>query len=511
MRVIPSGLARSAAVLFLGGLGACVSAMPASTPYYEAVVPGLKQLPDAEKLRAIDSLQAETVADASGPRVTVRANFYNESGSRRVEAWVRAGDDAYVLVGHIDAAGRMNVVFPHSPTDDGFVQGGHTYRIPPFFGGFADEYRWRRADNYARLSAFSRRTDSYDAGTGYVFVIASWHPMHFDRVADGSRWSSYEISDDEYLSDPRTAVDELATALAGDEHAAYSVSYAKYYTTNNAMYAANYSDRCSFAAQDNTSLGYAYGLFGYRGLVSTVGLMGGGYNWTYYNTGLITPIYAYRSFYDAATGCTYYEPFLAPYYFYTPPTKPPVQPVLPLPKQPRPLTPPNSPRPPKSFDAPKLEPGTNNQRGRPQIIAEQQATDAHGSATDYRRRGLIIDDPVSPQPGQMRATPGTTRPSIEQMIGRRREAPEVRGRPGASEYMTGGTTYQPRFEAPRAAQPRFEAPSGSPRMTAPRAVPAAPRVSTPPHVESIHSAPPPPPPSSSSGSSSSGSGGHKTP
>jgi uncharacterized protein DUF4384 len=179
-----------------------------------------------------DSAVAQAIADMEGPGASIRADFSSFGGSRRVEASFRMNDDAYVVVGHLDAGGRLQIVFPTDPSDDGFVKGGKSYRVPAFFAGFTGEYAYQRSVNRYRYQSMSSRLDSYDGGQGYVFLVASWRPMRLDRISDGGRWQTYEITDISYMSDPREAVEELAAAIAADNREAYTVRYADYRRSN---------------------------------------------------------------------------------------------------------------------------------------------------------------------------------------------------------------------------------------------------------------------------------------
>ena len=106
-----------------------------------------------------DSVLAQAVADREGPRVSIYAEFANAAASRRVRANFHVDDDAYVVVGHLDADGILRIVFPTEPGDDGFVRGQHTYHTAEFFAGFTDQYRYR-----ARSGGFFRNTQSsYDS------------------------------------------------------------------------------------------------------------------------------------------------------------------------------------------------------------------------------------------------------------------------------------------------------------------------------------------------------------
>ena len=226
-----SGLGvRSAIALLVAGASACASGGQLA----QRSSSGGAQMDRATALthwkQVRDSLAAQTLAESEGPRVSVQVNLDGANGSRRVDASFHMYDDAYVLVGHLGADGRVRVVFPTSPEDDGFVQGDKIYHVPSFFAGFTEEYRWRRAtDGYHSVQS---RRDSYDGGVGYVFVIASWRPMRFDRVTDAGKWETYEISDVRYMADPREAIDEIASVLAGDNREAYTIEYASYTKTN---------------------------------------------------------------------------------------------------------------------------------------------------------------------------------------------------------------------------------------------------------------------------------------
>src|SRR6185503_13877033 len=124
---------------------------------------------------------------------------------------------------HIDASGVMRIVFPIEPSDDGLVKGKKTYETQEFFAGFADQYRDRL--RYGMFRPAMNNIDSYDGGLGYVFIIASWRPMHFDRFATGGNWDSFEIADEQYMKDPRPAIYELGSLLVGENREAYTVKF----------------------------------------------------------------------------------------------------------------------------------------------------------------------------------------------------------------------------------------------------------------------------------------------
>lgn len=225
------GAGRLAMGLILAGVGGCATV--SRTPHDGATRPAAAAPSAAERWqRARDSIAAQELALEHGPRVNVRATYTTFANQRRVRASFHASDDAYVLVGHVDAEGRLSVLFPRTPRDDGFVEGGRSYAIPEFDAGFASEYAFARSVSAYRYRPLSSRFSSYDGGVSYVFVIAGWKPMRFDRIVDDSTWSEYELTDAYTTRDPREAVDELAALIAADGPEAYTVDYAKYFRSN---------------------------------------------------------------------------------------------------------------------------------------------------------------------------------------------------------------------------------------------------------------------------------------
>ena len=463
-----------------------------------------------------DSITAQRIADEVGPRVTIRALMDHYAGSRHVEASFHMYDDAYVLVGHLDAAGRMRIVFPQGPNDDGFVRADKIYHVPSFFAGFSEEYRWRYSEYRQRYRNTASRYDSYDAGLGYVFIIASWRPMRLDRITTGDRWESYEIADVNYMNDPREAIEELAGLVAGDNREAYTIQYAHYSTTNYGNYSMAAYNRCYDPYYSSSRFGFGFGFssfgfspfagFGYSpfsGFGDACGYSGYsyayGYNWRGYAPGSVAP------------------PIVTPPVI-VPPTR--GAPILHRPRFPGDTA------------------SGNPIFRRPREVATEQPSSDNAA---YRRRGLVAEDATPPRRGQaIRRLPadgaggGTTRPGLSEMMGGRLRGEPARpgGRDGYTPiyrmpaddgntraqgtYRTGVSrpssdngsprgavgggsgTYsgsRPSRSEPRAVErphPRSESPrgeSGGASSAPPRAQPSAPPPAAPPRSE----------PSSSSG------------
>jgi hypothetical protein len=441
-----------------------------------------------------DSLAAESVAEREGPRVSVRAEFGNVSGSRQLRADFHLDDDAYVVVGHLDADGVVRIVFPADPADDGFLHGQKNYKTNEFFAGFVDEYAYRVRTGQTHFTSAS--TDSYDGGLGYVFVIASWRPMHLERFNTDGKWDTYELTDLDYMNDPRPAIYDLASLLAGNNPEAYTVKFARYYNSQN-LYADGFGDGSAYG------LGYCagYAPIGYASspFNSIYGLSQFGENILYRGT----PLY-----YNAAGDC--YEPGYA-FGFGYPYSYSFAAPQVVGRRRLSPFMVPRKPIPPLI---------QGHRFAQRDAVAADAAHGIVNTSTKYRARGLLTAaDPTAdtghPVTGARldNADDSHVRPSIEQMIRRRAEASNdastpSREWPSARAGLDGGTMRRMPVSArsPNDANARGESPrafEGAERESG-RAAP--PRRAEPSHSEPSRSEPSHPRPSSgaeSSGRSSS--------
>jgi hypothetical protein len=456
-----------------------------------------------------------------GPRVSLYAEVATYGGSRRVRANFHLEDDAYVLVGHIDADGILRIEFPDNPLDGGLVRGHASYQTAEFFAGFANEYRARFNTGYS-LSGASR-TDSYDGGLGYVFAIASWQPMHFDRFSTKGVWDSFEVSDADYLRDPRPAVYELAALLAGQNPEAYTVQFARVYDTRSVYTGADSFFGDSFGAQLCSGLNYGFSVgfasspFGF-GLANPLFTYGYGNSFWYRGS-----LYSYSQAGDCYYRSNAYRPYGYGYYGWSI-AQTPVRP--PQPGAGRFITT-GKIRPPVSPQVTPMQiaPGGAQDAGATNVSPMKLAPDA----PQYRTRGLVAhQDPtggeiLAPRSlgNDRRARDASTeRPGIQGMVirggnsddgvvrGQNRDDASARRVPTARTESPAAST--PRTESPRVDAPRAvpQARTESPRVEAPRierSAPPPPARVEPPRTESPRSEPArTPPPASSSSSSSSG-------
>ena len=367
----------------------------------------------------------------AGPRVSIHAEVANEADSRRVRGIFRVDDDAYVIVGHIDADGVLRIAFPSDPQDDGFVRANRSYQTHEFFAGFNAQYRFR-----ARTSTIWNTVaaqDAYDGGFGYVFIIASWRPMRFDRFSDGYRWDTFDLVNDSYMNDPRPAIQELASRLAGDNGDAYTIQFARY-TNTQVVYSDYYPIAsaydvgfCSgYRPYGFASYGYArYGYPMYSGFEYNMWYRGSRYSYDSFGD-------CYRSSSPFGFGLQYR--------------------IVQVPV----ITPPRNQ--PRIFDmdghrpapVPRALPG--HVMPQPGQAAPGEAQIEHRTAIDYRERTTPTTDPN--QTGPARRQPRIDAPTPVE----RRERPMAQ-------------------EAPRRAEPREQSP---PRMTVPERVDRPDRAAPPP-------------------------------
>ena len=115
----------------------------------------------------------------------------------RSRVYVRTDRDAYVTVLHIDTNGDVEVLFPTSPSDDGYLRGGRTFSVR------------QRGSSYMYVRG--------GYGIGYVFAVASSEPQDGRVLRDlyyrraGSWDSDYSV-----YGDPFRAMDRYERMLVGD-------------------------------------------------------------------------------------------------------------------------------------------------------------------------------------------------------------------------------------------------------------------------------------------------------
>ena len=181
------------ALLLPAGSESAAGATPAVSSFH--VVPEIGRAP-----------RHPSFGDGPSVRIWISGdNVFRPGEDARV--YFSADQSAYVTIVRIDTDGRMDVLWPESPRDDGWIRGGRTERVRGRHGS------WLRIDD--------------DPGMGYVFAIASWDRFAYDRIRRYDDWD-YRLTDYRVGGDPFIAVEDLAERIVY-EGEPYTTDYATYH------------------------------------------------------------------------------------------------------------------------------------------------------------------------------------------------------------------------------------------------------------------------------------------
>ncbi|MBW3572678.1 MAG: DUF4384 domain-containing protein, partial [Gemmatimonadetes bacterium] len=153
---------------------------------------------------------AARAAQSSGVRVWVdgHRDFFHPSERLRVR--VRSDHDGYLAVFHIDTNGDVDILYPRSEYDDGWVQRGRTLSLGS-------------RGRYDHLNVRGGH------GVGYVLAVALDEPLELWRVRDlyRPRFAGWDSNRSIY-GDPFYAMDEIVRAIVPES--AYGYESVDYYT-----------------------------------------------------------------------------------------------------------------------------------------------------------------------------------------------------------------------------------------------------------------------------------------
>ena len=211
-------------------VSACVTASPTAmhARSVEPVEPIVVERAEADPVRDFGPIPLATMSDI---HARISAHVRNLGTTRSVDAVFTVDQDAYVLVGHLGADGRIKVMYPATPGAPSLVRAGDPIETQPLSVP-EDRVVNGYAQQIGRARMVAAIQDSYDGrGIGYVFLIASSQPLNTADLVEGDRWTWLEATDYLTTSDPRIEVrewaDQLATpALLGMAGAAYTLEFA---------------------------------------------------------------------------------------------------------------------------------------------------------------------------------------------------------------------------------------------------------------------------------------------
>jgi hypothetical protein len=163
--------------------------------------------------------QAQEPVDAQEFEQTLRVSLWHGKDSDEVyrrgeplNVTFQANEDAYAVVYHIDVEGRVSVLWPTSRYSDGFVFGGHEYRLPSRGGE-------------------QLRTES-EEGQGFFHAVVSSYPFDLRDLELDFHHEPEAVAHDFYVAgDPFLAMNEVNYVVTGlEDPSQYAVSnYTSYY------------------------------------------------------------------------------------------------------------------------------------------------------------------------------------------------------------------------------------------------------------------------------------------
>lgn len=172
-----------------------------------AVVPAARATTaDPLTLHLLQGSQTQVSLD-DAPTRDIRVNIWTDAEEnevlRRGEAFTlnfETNTDLYVVIYRIDVDGRVEVLWPESRYNDGFVYGNHSYSIP----SPADAGRLRVGNS---------------KGVEYIEAIASAYPFDLRALGIDFRFDRDDYSRHEYYidGDPFLAVNDINYAITGLE------------------------------------------------------------------------------------------------------------------------------------------------------------------------------------------------------------------------------------------------------------------------------------------------------
>jgi hypothetical protein len=216
----------------------------------------------------------------------------------RAKVQVRAREDGYLLVLHVDPDGHLRVLFPLDPRDDDFVRGGHKYEIRGRGG----------------REAFSADDGK---GRGTVYAAVSHDPYRFDDFVLGDHWDYRNLEPQRLPANPEPDLNDLVRRMVDGS---FDYDILTYTVLERVVYADDYS-RPYYDSYDGS---YGYGGCGYSYFGCGRSYYGSPYSLSvslFFGTPRHRRYYYDPYFYDpyfAAGYDPFYEPFFYDPYYYRP-------------------------------------------------------------------------------------------------------------------------------------------------------------------------------------------------
>jgi len=131
----------------------------------------------------------------------IRVKLSDETYSRgdRAKVEVRAADDGYLVVLRVDTDGRLRVLYPLAPDDEGRIAGGKNFEVRS------------RGDREAFVVD--------DApGSGVVFAAWSEQPFRFDDFTRNGHWDYRALTAEKITGDKEPALLDLVDRMTDGKY-----------------------------------------------------------------------------------------------------------------------------------------------------------------------------------------------------------------------------------------------------------------------------------------------------
>ena len=184
--------------------GLALAALSAAVPAAAAPAPALLLEPP--------TTLASLAAQSGRVQVWMDGNRDLYRPGERMHVRVRSDQDGYLAVFHIDTNGDVDIIYPRSENEEGWIEGGRTLNLGSR-GGYD----------------YVRSRGGY--GLGYVMAVTLDEPLELWRVRElyGVRTAGWD-GNRSIFGDPFYAMDELVRAIVPEGAYGYeSVDYATYH------------------------------------------------------------------------------------------------------------------------------------------------------------------------------------------------------------------------------------------------------------------------------------------
>jgi hypothetical protein len=140
------------------------------------------------------------------PPIRVKLSDEHFERGDRARVRVRAAEDGYLLVLRADADGRVRVLYPLDPEDDGRIRGGREFEV---------------------RSRGDREAFAVDDREGSGSVLAAWsdQPFRFDDFTRNGHWDYRALTPERLEDDAEAGLLDLVDRMSDDRRYDYDVAF----------------------------------------------------------------------------------------------------------------------------------------------------------------------------------------------------------------------------------------------------------------------------------------------